>query len=117
MTKYHVALLLSVLLSAIAVALFKSVSMQVGGNIVSAIAEPRFYLVIMLLGVAFAFWFFAASKIDYSVLIFSHTLALVIGGLIGYVGFGESFGYHKIISYFLITTGVLVLLIGTSAGA
>jgi len=109
-TKYHALLLVSVILTALALVSFKIISVHARGEVIKVFSDPKLYIAIMVYGVAFLMWIVAASKIDYTVLVFSNTLGLVISGLIGYYVFKETMTVEKIVSYFLIISGVLMLI-------
>lgn len=114
MTKYHIMLLASVLLTAVALVFFKVISVDCRGEIMKLAVDPRLYLVTMLYGAAFVMWIVAASRIDYTVLVFSNTLGLVVSGLIGWYIFNESLTAEKIVSYLLISSGVIWLAIASA---
>lgn len=102
-------LLTSVLLTSVSLIFFKIISVGSRGEILKITADPRLYLAIAIYGAAFVMWIVAASKIDYTVLVFSNTLGLVLSGLIGWYVFNESMTGLKIFSYLLICSGVLLL--------
>ena len=110
MTKYHVLLIVSVLLTALALVSFKIISVHARGEVIKVFTDPKLYIAIMVYGTAFLMWIVAASKIEYTVLVFSNTLGLVLSGVIGYYVFNEAMTVEKIISYFLIIAGVLMLI-------
>lgn len=110
MTKFHVLLISSVLLTAVALVLFKIISVESRGEIAKLAANPKLYFAVAVYGAAFVMWMIAASKIDYTVLVFSNTLGFVLSGLIGWYIFNEAMTWEKIVSYLLICSGVVLLL-------
>lgn len=88
--------------------------MDARGDIIRVITDMRLYFALGVYGLAFMLWIISASKIDYTILVFSNTLGLVISGIVGYFIFNETMNITKIFSYSLIATGV-VLLISSSA--
>jgi len=109
MTKHLYYLLLSLMGTVFVQASLKVLSESHSGNIVSAIKDYRFLPILGFYGVAMVAWFYAASKIEFTVLIPFNILTIVFGGLVGYYWFGESLGLRKIISYAIIVLGVLML--------
>lgn len=97
------------MLTSIALILLKKVSVDTKGELVGILSDVRFYGATVVYGIAFLMWVVSASKIDYTILIFSNTLSLVIGGLVGYFVFGESITTEKLFAYTLILSGVLML--------
>ena len=84
------------------------------GDVVKMLGDVRLYIAVLVYGVAFLLWIISASKIDYTVLVFSNTGGLIISGLVGYFVFHETITLGKIISYVLIASGVISLVV-TSA--
>ena len=107
-------LLASVLLTAVALVLFKIVSVDARGELLKLAFSPRLYLAFAVYGFGFLMWIIAASKIDYTVLVFSNTLGLVMSGLIGWYVFNEPLTVVKIASYLLICSGVVLLIIDSA---
>lgn len=114
MTKYHFMLLVSVILTSIALIIFKYVSVDARGEVIKIITDLRFYFAVFVYAIAFFMWIISASRIDYTVLIFSNTLGLVIGGLLGYLLFMESITTQKIIAYAFVLSGVILLMFTNS---
>ena len=83
--------------------------MESRGEITRLISDARLYIAILIYFIAFMLWMIAASKIDYTVLIFSNVFGLVFGGLIGWYFFNESISCIKMASYFFICIGVILL--------
>ena len=74
MTKYHIMLLAPVLLTPVSFVFFKIISVDFHGEIMKVIVDPRLCLAVAVYGTAFAMWIVAASRIDYTVLVFSNTM-------------------------------------------
>ena len=110
MTKYHIMLLASIVLTSVCLIFFKIISVGSHGEIRRIINDPRLYWAILAYCAAFMMWIIAASKIDYTVLVFSNTLGLVLSGLIGWYLFNESITSVRLVSYLLICSGVLLLM-------
>jgi drug/metabolite transporter (DMT)-like permease len=102
-------LLASIVLTSVCLVFFKIISLGSQGEIKRIAIDPRFYLAIAIYLVAFVMWIIAASKIDYVVLAFTNALGLVLGGVIGYYFFNESFGALRAIAFLLIMAGVFIL--------
>jgi drug/metabolite transporter (DMT)-like permease len=102
-------LLASVVLTALALVFLKTVAVDSRGEIFKILSSAKFYLAMFIYGIAFLMWIISASKIDYTVMIFSNTAGLVLGGLVGYFVFNESITGDKILAYLLIISGVVVL--------
>ncbi|MDD5212425.1 MAG: hypothetical protein PHV62_08405 [Sulfuricurvum sp.] len=103
-------LLASVLLTAVSLVFFKIISVDSRGEIMRLAVDPRLYMAVAVYGAAFVMWIVAASRIDYTVLVFSNTFGMVVSGLIGWYIFNESMTVEKIISYILICSGVILLI-------
>jgi drug/metabolite transporter (DMT)-like permease len=99
----------SIILTSACVVFFKFISVESRGEITRLISDARLYIAILIYFIAFMLWMIAASKIDYTVLIFSNVFGLVFGGLIGWYFFNETINSIKIASYFLICFGVILL--------
>ncbi|GAB6041584.1 hypothetical protein [Endothiovibrio diazotrophicus] len=109
MTRYHALLLVSILLTVGVQSALKGIAMRHAGSILAGVADPRFYLILGLYGAALAAWFVAASRIQFTVLIPANILTVVLGGVVGYLYFGESMGSRKLLAYGLIVVGIVVL--------
>jgi len=109
MTKYLVYLLLSLVLTVFVQASLKILSVNHSGDILSAIKDYRFVPILSLYGIAMISWFVAASKVDFTVLIPFNVVTIILGGVVGYFWFGEALGARKIISYVIITIGIILL--------
>mgnify|MGYP006149310739 FL=1 len=114
MTKYHFLLYLSILLTAAVQASLKVISIKHDGVISNSLHDPRLYFVAILYGLALCAWFVSASRIQYSVLIPTNILTVVLGGFVGYFLFGETIEIRKLLAYGLICSGVLLLLTDTT---
>lgn len=99
----------SIILTTACLAFFKIISVASRGEIFRLIADARIYIAILVYFIAFMLWLIAASKIDYTVLIFSNACGLVLSGLIGWYFFNETINSIKIASYFFICFGVMLL--------
>ncbi len=109
MMRYYALLLCSIILTSLVLILLKKVSIDAKGAVSEILLDIRFYGAVVAYGIAFLMWVISASKVDYSMLIFSNALGLVIGGLAGYFIFGESITKEKIVAYSLILCGVFVI--------
>lgn len=99
----------SIILTSACLIFFKIISVGARGEISRLIVDARVYIAISIYFIAFMLWLIAASKIDYTVLVFSNVCGLVLSGLIGWYFFNESMNCIKICSYFLICLGVFLL--------
>lgn len=99
----------SIILTSACVVFFKLISVEFRGEIARLISDARLYVAILIYFIAFMLWMIAASKIDYTVLIFSNVFGLVFGGLIGLYFFNESITSIKVASYFFICLGIILL--------
>jgi multidrug transporter EmrE-like cation transporter len=109
MIKYYLFLLIVIILISIVQAILKSLSIEYSGSIIKSLHDPLSYLCIFLLVLALSFWFVAASKIEFSVLIPANIVTVVISGVIGYYIFSEEINLIKIVAYALIIMGVMTL--------
>jgi drug/metabolite transporter (DMT)-like permease len=109
MSKHYFFLILSIISTTFVQVTLKTLSQNHSGNILSVIKDYRLILIIGLYGLALVAWFYAASRIEFTVLISFHILVLVLGGLSGYYWFDESLGLRKIIAYILIIIGILLM--------
>lgn len=116
MTKYHAMLLLSVLFTAVALVFFKMVSMDARGELLKILFDVRFYYATAVYAIAFLMWLISASRIEYTVLVYSNAAGLIASGMIGYFVFHESITIGKIVAYVLIASGVISL-VGMNARA
>jgi len=107
-------LLTSIVLTSGCLVLFKIISVGSRGEITRIAADPRLYFSVAIYCVAFILWIIAASRIDYTVLVFSNTLGLVLSSVIGWYIFNESMTNVKMVSYFLICSGVMLLITNNS---
>ena len=109
MSKYFIYLFFAIVITAIVQAILKTISMKYDVNIFASLHNSWLYFSIALLIVALIAWFFAASKIEFSILIPINVATICIGGFIGYFVFGDEFGIKKLLSYILILSGVILL--------
>jgi len=116
MIKYYIFLLIVIILISIVQAILKSLSIEYSGSIIKSLYDPLSYLCIFLLILALSFWFVAASKIEFSVLIPANILTVVISGVIGYYIFSDEINLIKIVAYALIIIGVITLAYSNLSG-
>ena len=109
MIKYYIFLLTVFILIAIAQVILKNLSIEHSGNIIKSLYDPLIYLSIFLLIVALALWFISASQIEFSVLIPTSVITIVISSIIGYFIFSEEISLRKIIAYVFIVIGLITL--------
>jgi len=114
MIKYYMFLAFALILIAIVQVLLKTLSVEYGGNIIKSLYDPLIYFSISLLIIALSLWFVAASQIEFSVLIPTSLLTIVISSIIGYFIFSEEISLIKIIAYILITIGIITLTYSSS---
>ena len=117
MFKYYIFLLIVIILISIVQAILKSLSIEYSGSIIKSLYDPLSYLCIFLLVLALLFWFVAASKIEFSVLIPANILTVVISGVIGYYIFSEEINLIKIVAYAFIVIGVMTLAYSNLSGS
>lgn len=116
MIKYYIFLLIVIILISIVQAILKSLSIEYSGSIIKSLYDPLSYLCIFLLVLALSFWFVAAFKIEFSVLIPANILTVVISGIIGYYIFSEEINLIKIVAYAFILIGVMILAYSNLSG-
>ena len=109
MIKYYLFLLIVIILISTVQAILNSLSIEYSGGTIKSLHDPLSYLSIFLLVLALSFWFVAASKIEFSVLIPANIVTVVITGVIGYYIFSEEINLIKIVAYALIIMGVMTL--------
>lgn len=109
MTKYHAMLLISVALTAVALVSFKVISVDARGEVSRILCDARFYVAGAVYGAAFLMWIISASRLDYTMLVYSNATGLIISGLIGYFIFDETITAPKVVAYILIASGVVAL--------
>ena len=114
MIKYYTFLVFALILIAIVQVLLKTLSVEYGGNIIKSLYDPLIYFSIFLLIISLSLWFVAASQIEFSVLIPTSLLTIVISSIIGYFIFSEEISLIKIIAYILITIGIITLTYSSS---
>ena len=117
MIKYYIFLLIVFILIAIVQVILKTLSVEYSGNIIKSLYDPLIYLSIFLLVVALALWFISASQIEFSVLIPSSIVVVVISGMLGYFIFSEEISLRKIIAYVFIVIGLITLTLPHSKSA
>jgi multidrug transporter EmrE-like cation transporter len=79
---------------------------------IDVITDMSFFIALLVYMISLGLWVLASAQIQYSVIIPVHALTIVMGGVIGYFVFSEGMSLSKLISYVLITSGVIFLLVG-----
>jgi|SaaInlStandDraft_5_1057022.scaffolds.fasta_scaffold40184_3 drug/metabolite transporter (DMT)-like permease len=108
---HFILLFISILLTVFVQIKLKDISIEYAGNILKALFFIDIYIVLFLYAVALVAWFYAASKIEFTVLIPFNALTIVLGGVAGVLIFSESFDTTKFLAYTLIISGVFLLFI------
>jgi len=108
---HFLLLFISILLTVFVQIKLKDISIEYAGNILKALFFIDIYIVLFLYAVALVAWFYAASKIEFTVLIPFNALTIVLGGMAGVFIFSESFDTTKFLAYALIISGVFLLFI------
>jgi len=89
--------------------LFKIVATEHRDYLIGAVYDYRLYVALFVYTFSFLLWIIALSKIDYSIAIPLNVITVILGGVFGYIIFGENITLLKIISYSIILVGVLLL--------
>jgi drug/metabolite transporter (DMT)-like permease len=106
---YFVLLIIAILLVSATQVLFKVIADKHRDLLLGVIYDYRLYIALIIYTIAFALWIVALSKIDFSIAIPLNIITIVFGGVFGYYIFGESISTLKIISYIIISFGVVLL--------
>lgn len=106
---YFILLIVAIILVSATQVLFKVIADKHRDLLLGVVYDYRLYIALAIYTIAFALWIIALSKIDFSIAVPLNIITIIFGGVFGYYIFGESISTMKIVSYIIISFGILLL--------
>jgi len=106
---YFFLLIAAIVFVSMAQVLFKIIANEHRDYLIGSVYDYRLYIALFVYTFSFLLWIVALSRIDYSIAIPLNVITVILGGVFGYFIFGQNISLLKIMSYSIISFGVLLL--------